>query len=146
MGTQNTAVLFMCVANSARSQMAEGFARAAAPPDMAVYSAGSAPTSLNPYAVRVMKEVGIDIAGHRAKSIDEVPCTDIGTVVTLCAEEGCPVFPGDVCRLHWPFEDPAAVVGSEAECLEAFRRVRDDIRGSVEQFFGQRARDETSGS
>lgn len=128
-------VLFLCVANSARSQMAEGFARAIARKGVEIHSAGSAPTSLNPLAIRVMREVGIDISSHRSKSVDEIPKERIGTVVTLCAEEVCPAFPGEVRRIHWPFEDPAEASGSEEEVLEAFRSVRDRIRASVEQHF-----------
>lgn len=137
MGDQRAAVLFLCVANSARSQMAEGFARVVAPPGIAVYSAGSTPSNVHPYAVQVMKEVGVDIVGYRSKSVGEVPCADIGTVVTLCAEEVCPLFPGHVHHLHWPFEDPAAAVGTETERLDAFRRVRDNIRENVERLFSQ---------
>lgn len=130
MPDRRRAVLFLCVANSARSQMAEGFARAIGGPGVEVYSAGSAPTRLNPYAVRVMQEAGIDISAQRAKSIEAVPVERIGVVITLCAEEACPIFPGWVERLHWP-EDPA-VTGSEEEILAAFRRVRDQIRFRIE--------------
>ena len=105
-------VLFLCVANSARSQMAEGLARAVAPRDVEIYSAGSAPAGVNPFAREVMQEVGIDISSQRSKSIEEIPAEHIGTVVTLCAEEVCPVFPGKVRRLEWPLQDPAAARGS----------------------------------
>jgi arsenate reductase len=128
-------VLFLCVANSARSQMAEGFARAAAPKDVEIYSAGSAPAHVHPFARKVMQEVGIDISSHRSKSIAEIPAERIGTVVTLCAEEVCPVFPGKVQRLEWPFEDPAAARGSEEQIRGQFRRVRDGIRTKVEELF-----------
>jgi arsenate reductase len=136
MPVRRGAVLFLCVANSARSQMAEGFARGLAGPGAEIHSAGSAPTRLHPLAVRVMREAGIDISGQRAKSIEEVPRERIGTVITLCAEQACPLFPGEVERLHWPFEDPAAAAGSEEEVLAAFRRVRDQIRRRVERYFG----------
>lgn len=125
-------ILFLCVANSARSQMAEGLARSMAPEGVEIYSAGSVPSRVNPFAIRVMEELGIDIRSHRSKSIDEIPKERIGTVVTLCAEEVCPVFPGEVERHHWPHEDPAAVAGTEEETLGAFRRVRDQIRERLE--------------
>jgi arsenate reductase len=132
---QPTGLLFVCVANSARSQMAEGLARQLAAPGVAVYSAGSAPTALNPHAVAVMKEVGIDIASQRAKPIAVVPLDEIGTAVTLCDEESCPVLPAAVRRLHWPLADPAALRGSEEEVRAHFRRVRDEIRRRLEAFF-----------
>ena len=90
---------------------------------------------VNPNALAVMREVGIDLCAHRSKSVDEIPKERIGTVITLCAEEVCPVFPGAVTRLHWPFEDPAAASGTPEEVSDAFRRVRDRIRGAVERFF-----------
>ncbi len=129
------ALLFLCVANSARSQMAEGLARTLAAPDVPVYSAGSQPGVLNPFAVRVMQELGIDISSQISKSIDAVPTEEIATVVTLCAEEVCPAFPHEVCRLHWPFQDPAAVGGSEEARLRSFRRVRDQIQAKLAELF-----------
>ncbi|HEX9726000.1 MAG TPA: arsenate reductase ArsC [Vicinamibacteria bacterium] len=128
-------ILFLCVANSARSQMAEGLARAIAPEGLEIYSAGSAPSRLNPFAVDVMRELGIDISAHYSKSVDDVPADRIGTAITLCADEVCPVFPGNVKRLAWPFEDPAAARGSDEEVRERFRRVRDQIRAKVEELF-----------
>ncbi len=139
MAKEKTGVLFLCVANSARSQMAEGFARAAAPKEIEIFSAGSSPARVNPYAREVMGEVGIDISSHHSKSIDEVPAERIGTVVTLCAEEVCPVFPGQVERLHWPLDDPAATAGSADEIRGHFRRIRDQIREKVEAFFQEKA-------
>ena len=127
-------VLFLCVANSARSQMAEGFARLYAPADVEVWSAGSAPRRLHPLAAVVMSEEGIDIAEHRSKGLDEVPLDRIGTVVTLCAEEVCPTVPGQARRLHWPLPDPAAVDG-DGERLQAFRAVRDQIHERVAGLF-----------
>lgn len=129
-------ILFLCVANSARSQMAEGLARRLAPPGIQVYSAGSEPGSVNPLAVRAMAEIGVDISGHRSKSVDEIPVDRVDVVVTLCAEEVCPVFPGPVRRLHWPVDDPARAGGSEAERLEAFRRTRDEIARRLEEWLG----------
>lgn len=130
-----TGILFLCVANSARSQMAEGLARTMAPKDTEVYSAGSAPTEPNPYAVRVMAELGIDLSAHHAKSVDDIPHERIGTVITLCAEEVCPVFPADVDRLHWPLDDPAAAGGSDEDMLQTFRTARDIIRARLTTFF-----------
>ncbi len=121
-------VLFLCVANSARSQMAEGIARALAPAGVKVSSAGSAPSKLNPLAVKALAEIGIDISGQRSKHVDEIPPDDVSVVITLCAEEVCPVFLGKAVRVHWGLPDPAAVTGSDAERLEAFRKVRDELR------------------
>ncbi|MGH7589459.1 MAG: arsenate reductase ArsC [Gemmatimonadota bacterium] len=128
--------LFLCVANSARSQMAEGLARRLAPSGTRIYSAGSEPASVNPLAVRAMAEIGIDISHHRSKPVDEIPVDRVDVVVTLCAEEVCPVFPGSVRRLHWPIDDPARSGGSEAERLEAFRRARDEIGRRLEEWLG----------
>jgi arsenate reductase len=113
-------VLFLCVANSARSQMAEGLARALAPPGYRFFSAGSEPGVLNPLAVRALAEQSIDIAHHRSKGVDDVPLAEVDTIVTLCAEEVCPVVPGSVRRLHWPLPDPAD--------LASFRSTRDELR------------------
>ncbi len=122
-----TGLLFLCVANSARSQMAEGLARARFGPRARVASAGSSPTAVNPLAVAALDEVGIDIREQRSTSVDDVDPATVEVVVTLCAEEVCPVFPGRVRRLHWPMPDPAGAPGSEAERLERFRAVRDEI-------------------
>jgi arsenate reductase len=127
-------ILFLCVANSARSQLAEGIARALAPAGLKVWSAGSRPASVRPEAIAVLKEIGIDIAGHRSKSVDEIPAAEVDTVVTLCGEEECPVFLGKATRLHWGLPDPAAVEGGEADRLAAFRRVRDDLRQRIAGF------------
>lgn len=116
-------VLFLCVANSARSQMAEGLARALL--GAGVQSAGSAPSRVNPLAVEAMREVGIDLGGHRSKAVDEIDPATVDTVITLCAEEVCPAWIGRVERLHWPMPDPAA--GG----LDDFRRVRDAIRARL---------------
>ncbi len=82
-----------------------------------------------------MQELGIEISSHRSKAIDEIPSDRIGTVITLCAEEVCPVYPGNVQRFHWPFEDPAAATGSDEEIRQEFRRIRDQIRGKIGEFF-----------
>lgn len=127
-------VLFMCVANSARSQMAEGLARRFFPPAVRVRSAGSEPTSVNPMAVTVMNEIGIDISDHQSKRVDDLETGEVDLVITLCAEEVCPVFPGKVQRMAWPFPDPAKAVSgeTEAEQLERFRRVRDMLKVRIE--------------
>lgn len=130
-------VLFLCVANSARSQMAEGIALSLAPAGTKVWSAGSRPTSVRPEAIAVLREIGVDISGHHAKAVAEIPATEVDTVITLCGEEECPVFLGKATRLHWGLPDPAAVNGSEAERLAAFRQVRDELRRRINGFFAQ---------
>ncbi len=119
-------ILFLCVANSARSQMAEGLARHLLGPAVEVFSAGSRPAHVNPLAITAMAEVGIDIRSHRSKSVDELDVASFDLVITLCADEVCPILPGKVRRLHWPLPDPAAVESDRA--LAAFRTVRDGIR------------------
>ena len=122
-------VLFLCVGNSARSQMAEGLARAMWPSDIEVWSAGSRPTRVRPESVQVLAEIGIDISGHRSKPVAEIPTAKVDTVITLCGEEECPVFLGQARRLHWPFPDPAAGAPAPHEAVLArFREVRDGIR------------------
>ena len=133
-------VLFLCVANSARSQMAEGIARSLAPAGTKIWSAGSRPTNVRPEAIAALKEIGIDISGHRAKAVAEIPAAEVDTVITLCGEEECPVFLGKATRLHWGLPDPAAVDGSEAERLDAFRKVRDELRRRISEFFAQISR------
>ncbi len=129
-------ILFLCVANSARSQMAEGLARKLYGDRVAVQSAGSEPTRVNPYAIEVMREVGVDLTTHRSKSVQSIDPASVGTVITLCAEEVCPVFLGGARRLHWPIPDPASTDSSlpREEMLERFRRARDTIRGMLEGF------------
>ncbi len=124
-------VLFLCIANSARSQMAEGFARHLAPRGVRVTSAGSRPGGLNALAVEVMAEVGIDISAHAAKSMDTISLDEIGVVIFLCADEICPVFPARVERIHWPLPDPAAEKGSRDKRLRAFRRVRTELHQRI---------------
>lgn len=129
-------VLILCTGNSARSQMAEGLLRHDGGACFAVESAGTRPSRVRPEAIRVMMEVGIDISVQRSKSVDEFAGEEFDTVLTVCdsARETCPVYPGHTCRIHHSFEDPAAVLGSESERLEAFRRVRDEIRVYLKQF------------
>jgi protein-tyrosine-phosphatase len=127
-------ILFLCVANSARSQMAEGIARSLVPPGIAVWSAGSSPTRVRSEAISVMREIGIDISGYRAKSVSEIPPAEVDTVITLCAEEVCPLFFGSAERHHWPLPDPAAAEGTEEERLAAFRETRDELRSRIDGF------------
>jgi len=129
-------VLFLCVENSARSQMAEGIARRLAPDGVRVSSAGSEPSRIRPQAVEVLAEMGIDASEHRSKSLDEFADEDVDCVVTLCAEENCPVWLGEAWRVHWPLPDPAAATGSDEEVLASFRRVRDEILRRLEVWFG----------
>jgi arsenate reductase (thioredoxin) len=123
-------ILFLCTGNSARSQMAEGLLRHFAGDHFEVYSAGLEPTGVSPYAIQAMQEIGIDISRHRSKSVmDYLGRVHMGMVITVCsrAEERCPIFPFTTQRLYWPFEDPAAFVGTEGETLAKFREVRDRI-------------------
>jgi len=130
-------VLFMCVANSARSQLAEGLARSLFP-DAEIQSAGSHPGRLNLHAVAVMKEVGIDISKHSSKSVDHLSPTflaDLDYVITLCAEEVCPVLISNAKKLHWPFPDPATKEPiAERESLWRFRMARDSISAKLKEF------------
>lgn len=138
---QNTSekpkVLILCTGNSCRSHIAEGILRQAAGDFLEVHSAGSNPAGyVHPLAIQVMKEIGIDISGHRSKHLNEFLNTKIETVITVCdnADKNCPFFPGQVNRHHWPFEDPAKAVGSEEEILAVFRRVRDQIKMVFEAY------------
>lgn len=129
-------ILFLCVANSARSQMAEGLARTIFGDRVPVASAGSEPSQVNPYAIEVMHELGVDLTTHRSKSVQTIDPATIGTVITLCAEEVCPVFLGAARRLHWPIPDPASKDPSlsREEMLARFRTARDTLRGMIERF------------
>jgi len=128
-------VLFVCTQNSARSQMAEGLLRALYGDRYEVFSAGTNPFRVNPFAIEAMKKVGIDISGHRSKSIDEFRDIDIDYAVTVCdsAKESCPYFPCAKVLLHHSFSDPAAVAGSDEVILAEFVRVRDEIRNWIEE-------------
>jgi arsenate reductase len=133
-------ILFLCVANSARSQMAEGLARMIFGDRATVQSAGSEPSVVNPYAIEVMREIGADLTTHHSKSVQTIDPATVSTVITLCAEEVCPVFLGDGRRLHWPIPDPASkdTALSRDELLLRFRTARDTLRAKLEAF----ARDE----
>lgn len=126
-------LLFLCVANSARSQMAEGWGRALLGEAMTVQSAGSRPSRVNPYAIEVMREVGVDLSTHRSKSVEEIVPASVDTVITLCAEEECPLFLGKATRLHWPLPDPASELPlPREELLLRFRAARDELRSRLE--------------
>nr|MBP9708793.1 VOC family protein [Oligoflexales bacterium] len=129
-----TRILFMCVANSARSQIAEGLARQLFGNLATVISAGSKPLLVNPYAIATMAEIGIDISQHKSKSVDSIDPSDIDIVVTLCAEEVCPILPGIVKRLHWPIADPASTSANErsSDIEMRFRTARDQIKARLE--------------
>lgn len=129
-------VLILCTGNSARSQMAEGLLRHDAGVRFDVESAGTKPSRVRPEAIAVMREIGIDISGHRAKHLDEFGRRAFDYVLTVCdqANEACPFFPGATRRLHHDFQDPAAFEGTEEERLAVFRRVRDEIRDYLKTF------------
>lgn len=123
-------ILILCTGNSCRSHLAEGLLRAALGDSFRVESAGSKPAGyVHPLGIQAMAEVGIDISAHRSKHLDEFLTDKVETVITVCgnADQVCPVFPGQVNRHHWPFDDPAHATGSEEEQMAVFRRVRDEI-------------------
>ncbi len=131
-------ILFMCVANSARSQMAEGLAKEIFLGRAQIQSAGSHPTKVNPFAIRAMAEVGIDITKHHSKTYEQLPpqfLVDLNYIITLCAEEVCPIVVSKTAqRLHWPLLDPAGQSGTEEEQLQMFRDARDAIKIKIKEF------------
>jgi arsenate reductase len=129
-------VLFICTHNSARSQMAEGLINHDLAGKVQAFSAGMEPSSVNPLAIAVMMELGIDISGHRSKSLDEFVNEKFDFVITLCdhAAESCPIFFGGVQRIHMGLPNPTAISGSGEERLMAFRKVRDQIRTQLVEF------------
>jgi arsenate reductase len=135
----NQKVLFICVHNSARSQMAEAFLNLACPDYFEAHSAGLEPGTLNPLAVEAMKEIGIDISGKKTQSVFDVFKSGqlFSYVITVCDESeagGCPIFPGVTRRLHWSFADPAAITGSREERLKETRQIREQIRARIEMW------------
>ena len=138
-------ILILCTGNSARSQMAEGILKSL-DPSLHVFSAGTNPArQVSPYAILVMSEIGIDIASHRPKNVDQFLGQPFDYVLTVCdnAKERCPVFHGDVKqRIHLHFEDPAEARGTEEEVASVFRRIRDEIRTAFTQFYIQRLSDQ----
>jgi arsenate reductase len=133
-------LLFLCVANSARSQMAEGLARAMFP-GLRIQSAGSRPSRVNPYAIEVLAEAGLDITGHTSKSVETVDPASVDLVITLCAEEVCPLFLGKAERLHWPLQDPASEdpALTPDELRARFRATRDELRRRLEALGRERS-------
>ncbi len=129
-------VIFLCTGNSCRSQMAEGLARHYGRGLIEPFSAGLMPVGVNPYAVRVMKEIGIDISGQTSDPIDEGLLAEMDVVITLCgnAEASCPATPPGIKRLHWPIDDPVGTIGTEERILARFRKARDEIRARVQGF------------
>ncbi|PCC73410.1 arsenate reductase [Nannocystis exedens] len=136
-----TSVLFLCVANSARSQMAEALARARWGDRVRVASAGSQPTRVHPYAIEVMRERGLDLGSHHSKPVLEIDPSAVDLVITLCADEVCPLFLADVPRLHWPLPDPAGADPSLArdDLLARFRRTADAIEARLAELDRERA-------
>lgn len=123
-------VLILCTGNSCRSHLAEGILRDAAGDILEVHSAGSKPAGyVHPMAIVVMREIGLDISGHRSKSMTEFLGQNVDTVITVCgrADQACPIFPGQLNRYHWGFDDPAHATGTDEEILSEFRRIRDQI-------------------
>ena len=141
-----TRVLFLCTGNSCRSQMAEGFLRSYGGDVYEAHSAGINPTSVNPLAIQVMKEVGIDISQQHSKNVTGYVGQHFSIIITVCdnANERCPIFPGPAIREHWPFDDPAQATGTEEERLTAFRRVRDQIAARTRTFLTLTAKQEYS--
>jgi arsenate reductase len=139
-GKMKKKILFICTHNSARSQMAEGYMRAKYGDRYEVSSGGTEPGRVNPMAIAVMKEIGIDMSGHRSKLIDEFYGKGIETVVTVCdsAQRTCPFFPGAKEEIHQGFTDPSAFTGTAEEILDGFRRVRDEIIRWIDTTFGNR--------
>lgn len=133
MSNDTQSILFLCVANSARSQMAEGLGRMIFGDRVPVLSAGSEPSQVNPYAIEVMRELGVDLTTHHSKSVQTIDPERVGTVITLCAEEVCPLFLGKARRLHWPIPDPASKDASipRDEMLTRFRAARDQIQAKL---------------
>jgi arsenate reductase len=130
-------VLILCTGNSCRSHLAEGILRAAAGDVLEVASAGSKPAGyVHPLAIRVMQEIGLDLSGHHSKHMNDFLTRPVQTVITVCgnADQACPMFPGQVHRYHWGFDDPAHATGTEGEQLAVFRRVRDEIRRVFEAY------------
>ena len=134
-------VLFLCTENACRSQMAEGLVNHYLAGQVRACSAGVAPSRVNPRAVTVMAELGIDISSQRAKSVDDLAGEEFNLVITVCdrANEQCPIFPGSVKKLHMGFADPGRATGSEAEILAAFRQVRDEMREKLMPLLKQAA-------
>jgi arsenate reductase len=139
MSNKPLSILFLCVANSARSQMAEGLGRMILQDRVPVMSAGSEPSTVNPHALEVMRELNVDLSAHHSKSVQTIDPAIVGTVITLCTEEVCPVFLGKARRLHWPIPDPASKDPPipREEIITRFRTARDSIRRMLERFVAE---------
>ena len=143
LSTMKPTVLILCTGNSCRSHMAEGILRAAAGDILDVQSAGSKPAGyVHPLAIQALAEIGIDISAHHSKHMDEFLSQDVETVITVCGnvDQACPMFPGQMNRHHWGFDDPAHATGNEEEQMAVFRRVRDEI-GRVFEAYAAGRRD-----
>ena len=127
-------ILFLCVANSGRSQMAEGIAKNLLGDKGLIQSAGSKPSFVNPFSIKALAEIGIDISGQTSKSVADIDPATVDTVITLCAEEECPVFLGKAERIHWPLPDPGKGAQTDEEKLKSFREVRDEISRRLKIF------------
>jgi arsenate reductase len=140
-------IMFLCTANSCRSQMAEGFARTFGRECVEVHSAGLMAAGVHPRAAAVMQEAGIDISTQRSKEIDPDLVAAMDVVITLCenADRSCPQTPPGVRRIHWPVRDPVATIGTAAQIMQDFRRARDEIRSKVEAFLADLCRDDETG-
>lgn len=132
-------VLFLCTSNSCRSQMAEGFLRSLAGDRFEAISVGLEPSVVNPKAIKVMKEIGIDISHHTSKDVNQFIGQNFDYIITVCdnASEHCPYFSGKAERIHWSFEDPAKAIGNEKEVLSLFRKVRDQIKSKLDDFIAK---------
>lgn len=128
-------LLFVCDGTAAHSQMAEGFARFIGPSDMRYYSASLHIRPIHPLAIKVMRELGIDITRHPVRRLDEIPFESVATIITLCAEDRCPALPAGIPHLPWPMPAPAERVGEDEELVHGFQRVRDEIRELVSRLF-----------
>ena len=127
-------ILFLCVANSARSQMAEGLAKKILGSQYQIQSAGSKPSKVNPFAIKALSELNIDISQQYSKSVENIAPESVDIVITLCAEEVCPVFLGKAIKLHWGLTDPANPSLSDEEQMNLFRKIRDQIKDLLENF------------
>ena len=127
-------IMFLCTANSCRSQMAEGLVREFGKDLVQPYSAGLFPSYVHPRAIEVMKEIGIDISNQKSKTIDEELLKKMDIIITLCghAEASCPMTPPEIKRIHWPIEDPVGDIGTEQEIMDAFRKARDEIKTKIQ--------------
>jgi len=138
-------IMFLCTANSCRSQIAEGLAKYYGKELLEVHSAGLFASRVHPVAIAVMKEIGIDISDQESKGIDEELLRKMDFVITLCgnAEESCPFTPEEIKRIHWNIKDPVGTIGTEEEIKNEFRRARDEIRKKIRNFIGEIKKDVT---